>query len=190
MLRLKGSFIILITLVLMVLISIIPIRLVITLNQVPEPQAILVLGGNSGRIKSAAEFSKLHPKLEIWISDNRNQSALKRGIFQKAGIPEQRVHFDFSATDTVTNFTGMVKYFRAEEIRHLYLVTSDYHMARARAIATLVLGSRGIVITPVSIPSTVSQRESKLRIVRDSIRSLIWIATGRTGASFNPKLRT
>ena len=180
---------ILIAVGLIILISIIPLRLVITLNQVPEPQAILVLGGNSKRIQSAAEFSKLHPTLGVWVSDNRSQSALKRGIFQKVGIPEQRVHFDFSATDTVTNFTGMVKYFTAEDIRHLYLITSDYHMARARAIATLVLGSRGIVVTPVSIPSTGSQPESKLRVVRDCIRSLLWIVTGHTGASFNPDLR-
>ena len=62
-------------------------------------------------------------------------------------------------------------------------------MARSRAIATLVLGSRGIAVTPISVPSTGRQPESKLRIARDCIRSLVWMLTGHTGARFNPDLR-
>ena len=72
------------------------------------------------------------------------------------------------------------------------MLTSDYHMRRARAIATLVFGSIGIAVTPVALPfpAHLIQPESKLRITRDCIRSLILIVTGRTGASLNAELKS
>ena len=55
-------------------------------------------------------------------------------------------------------------------------------MPRAKAIATVVLGSQGIAFTPVTVPSK-GTAESKLRILRDTSRALVWVITGRTGAS-------
>lgn len=182
--------IILISLGFIVLISIIPLRLAITLYQGPKPQAILILGGdNYLRLRLAARFAKSHPTLDIWISDRRQSFHFNQRLMQEVGIPESRLHYDLCATDTVTNFTCTVDKFVEKDIKHLFLLTSDYHMARARAIATLVFGSRGIVVTPISLPFPphFSQPESNLKILRDCIRSLIWIVTGRTGASFNPK---
>ncbi|NEQ26943.1 MAG: YdcF family protein, partial [Microcoleus sp. SIO2G3] len=86
-----------------------------------------------------------------------------------------------------TNFTSLVKDFKTQNIQHLYLITSDFHMLRAKAIATLVLGSQGITFTPISIPSNDPQ-ESLVRILRDSGRSVLWIFTGRTGASLSPRV--
>jgi uncharacterized SAM-binding protein YcdF (DUF218 family) len=179
----------LISLGFIVLISIIPLRLAITLYQVPTPQAILILGGdNYLRLRLASRFAKSYPTLDIWISDRRQLFRYNQRLMQEVGIPESRLHYDLCATDTVTNFTCTIDRFVEKDIKHLFLLTSDYHMARARAIATLIFGSRGIAVTPVSLPfpARLIQPESKLRIVRDCIRSLIWIVTGRTGASFNP----
>ncbi|HEY9706719.1 MAG TPA: YdcF family protein, partial [Oculatellaceae cyanobacterium] len=106
-------------------------------------------------------------------------------IFRAAGISDARVHLDYRALDTVTNFTTLVADFNSRNIQHLYLITSDFHMPRAKAIATIVLGSQGIAFTPVSIPSN-EPAESKLRILRDTGRALLWMIVGRTGASFNP----
>ena len=184
----RSRISVLIVIVLILLIGIIPLRLAITLNQVPTPQAVLVLGGNPDRIKFAAEFWRLHPTLNVWVSDYRSNFSFNSSVFQRASVPKQQVHYDFCPTDTVTNFTCLVKYFAAQDIRHLYLITSDYHMARARAISTLVLGSEGIAVTFVAVPSKGYKPESPLRIVRDCVRSLVWIVTGRTGASFNPRL--
>lgn len=103
-------------------------------------------------------------------------------IFQTAGIDEQRLHVDTRAVDTVTNFTTLVKDFSQQKIQHIYVVTSDFHMPRARAIATIVLGSQGITFTPVPVPSPYKP-EPKIEILRDSFRSLFWLFTGRTGAS-------
>ncbi len=174
--------------VLILLSCIIPLRLAITLYQTPVPQAILVLDGQPDRIKFAAQFWQLHPSLEIWLSGCCSNSSLNRSIFWQAGVPEQLVHYDLRATDTVTHFTTLVENFAAQDIRRFYLITSDYHMTRARAIATLVFGSRGIAATAVSVPSNDYPSESLSRILRDCIRSLFWMLTGHTGASFNHRL--
>jgi uncharacterized SAM-binding protein YcdF (DUF218 family) len=167
---------------LLCLLSIIPIKLVIAHYLAPHPQAILTLGGGIDRERFTAQFAQLHPELNIWISTGvPPKQALP--IFQAANIPIQQLHLDYRATDTVTNFTALVEDFKRRHIEHLYLITSDFHMPRASAIAFFVLGSQGIAFTPVKIPSE-RPPESKFRILRDVSRSLVWIATGKTGASF------
>ncbi len=166
------------------LFSFIPARLAIAYYQSPQPQAILTLGGGPEREEFTAQFAQAHPSLEIWVSSGTVPEQA-RAIFREAGIPAQRVHLDRRAVDTVTNFTSLVTDFNRRRIQHLYLVTSDFHIPRAKAIATVVLGSHGIAFTPVSIPSD-KPPESSLHILRDIGRALLWLIAGRTGASFNP----
>ncbi len=168
--------------------AIVPIRLAIGLHQAPIPQAIFVLGGDGDRMKFAAQFWHSHPDLTIWISDLPVYEVENRRVFQQSGVPEDRLKFDSRATDTVTNFTSLVDEFSQRRLQHLYLITSDYHMQRARAIATIVLGSRGIIVTPISVPSRGEPSESWTRVLRDCGRSLLWLVTGRSGASLNPRL--
>jgi uncharacterized SAM-binding protein YcdF (DUF218 family) len=163
------------------LLLIIPIRLAIATHQAPYPQAILTLGGNPAREKAAAQLARYHPSLEVWVSTGETPQDAQ-AIFRAAGVSDERVHLDYRAVDTVTNFTTLVSDFKQHQIQHVYLVTSDFHMPRARAIATVVLGSQGITFTPVAVPSTHS-KESSIRIARDVGRSLLWIVTGRTGAT-------
>jgi len=170
----------------LVLLSIIPVRLASATARAPLPQAILTLGGGSDREEFTAKFAEIHPSLEIWVSsgippDNARQ------IFQAAGIAQTRVHIDGRAVDTVTNFTSLVKDFKKRNFQHIYLITSDFHMRRAHAIATFVLGSQGIAFTPVSVPSD-KPPESWLHVLRDSGRALFWVITGHTGASLDSKL--
>jgi uncharacterized SAM-binding protein YcdF (DUF218 family) len=181
--RKKYRFFGLASALILVLIGIIPVRLAIAFDQAPLPQAILTLGGDPAREAFTAQFAQMHPSLEIWVSSPPE----KVFDFQAAGISNTRVHIDRRAVDTVTNFTSLVKDFKKRNFQHLYLITSDSHMPRALAIATFVLGSQGIAFTPVSVPSD-KPPESWLRILRDSGRALLWIFTGRTGASLNPKL--
>lgn len=167
-------------------IGIIPVRLAIAQYQAPQPQAILTLGGGSEREQFTAKFANNHPDLDILVSSGI-PSKYASQIFQDAGISEDRVHLDYRAADTVTNFTSMVAELKQRNIQHIYLVTSDFHMPRAKAIATIVLGSHGIAFTPVIIP-TEEPSESSVRIARDVGRSIIWLITGRTGASLNPRV--
>ncbi|MCP6759255.1 MAG: YdcF family protein [Fischerella sp. CENA71] len=159
----------------------IPVRLTIAKIQVPQPQAFLMLGGDPIRENFTVELALWYPSLNIWISSPPEPEKTRK-IFIDANIPQRRLHIDNRAVDTVTNFTSLVDNFNKRHLQHLFLITSDYHMPRARAIATIILGSQGIAFTPVSVPSN-QPRESNLRILRDVCRSLLWIFTRRTGAS-------
>lgn len=172
----------------LVLASIVPVRIAIALHQAPLPQAIFVLGSDPARMEFAARFWQSHSNLDIWVSDYASYEQPNRRIFQKFGVPNEQFRFDGRATDTVTNFTTLVGDFVNQKLQHIYLITSDYHMRRSRAIATIVLGSRGIAVTPVAVPSTSQKPESWVRVLRDCGRSVLWIITGRSGASFNPML--
>lgn len=166
----------------LIMLLFIPIRLAIASYQAPQPQAIFTLGGGIEREKFTAEFARQHSELEIWISSG-SPPDLVNPVFQAAMIPRSRLHLDYRAVDTVTNFTTLVADFKQRHIHHIYLITSDIHMPKSRVIATIVLGSNGIICTPVTVPSLLP-RESVFRIVRDLGRSLVWIFTGRTGASY------
>ncbi|WP_009634505.1 YdcF family protein [Synechocystis sp. PCC 7509] len=165
----------------LVLVSVIPIRSAIALKIAPFPQAILTLGGDIYREISAANFAKMYPNLDLWISSGSNLTPRQEVI---KTIPPHQLHLDRRAVDTVTNFTSLVADFKTRKFHHIYLITDDYHMRRAKAIATFVLGSQGIAFTPVSIPTN-KPVESWLPLLRDVGRALLWIFTRHTGASLH-----
>ncbi len=165
----------------LVLLSNIPIQIAIAKNRAPFPQAILTLGGGSAREQFTAQLAQIYPSLEIWVSSGTSPDEASKN-FQSVGISNTRVHLDYRAVDTVTNFTSLVEEFKKRHLQHLFLITSDFHMPRAVAIASFVLGSQGIAFTPVSVPSN-KPPESWLYILFDSVRALFWVFTGLTGAS-------
>ncbi|WP_375491600.1 YdcF family protein [uncultured Nostoc sp.] len=173
--RQKKLLLALVALILVMLLFI-PARLAIAYYQAPQPQAILVLGGGENREEFAAQIAEFYPALKIWVSSGipPNKS---HAIFKAAGIADKRVYLDYRATDTVTNFTTLVRVFQQLHIQHLFLITSDFHMPRAKAIATIILGSQGIAFTPISVASN-TPPESQIRIMRDCVRALLWIFTG------------
>jgi uncharacterized SAM-binding protein YcdF (DUF218 family) len=152
-------------------------------NSLIQPQAILVLGGSSEKLereKFTARFAKKHPNIPIWISGGSPKAPTKH-VFSKQGVDLKRLHLDYDAVDTVTNFTTLVDELEARKIKKVYLVTSDYHMRRASVIGEIVLGSRGIDFKSVSIPSG-TPSEPIEKSVRDGVRSILWLTTGYTGA--------
>ncbi len=149
------------------------------------PQAVLVLGGSSSNLERervAAKLALQHPDLPIWVSSGSTNEKYVTRVFAKAGISPQRLHLDYQAEDTVTNFTTLVDDFRARGIKRLYLVTSDYHMRRARLVGEIVLGSRGIDFQPVVVPTKTSPETTK-KAVRDGMRAVLWVITGHTGST-------
>jgi uncharacterized SAM-binding protein YcdF (DUF218 family) len=151
-----------------------------------RPQVILVLGGSPEREVFAAEFARKHPDLPIWISSGSNPEYTE-GVFGDAGIDPDRLHMDYRAEDTVTNFTTLVDEFKQQGVDSIYLITSDYHMRRAKVIGEIVLGSRGINFKPVAIPSARSP-EAIDKTVRDGARAVLWVTTGSTGSSIGQLL--
>jgi uncharacterized SAM-binding protein YcdF (DUF218 family) len=152
-----------------------------------SPQAVLVLGGATEREQFAAEFARQHPALPIWVSSGSNPEYAE-WLFAEAGIAADRVHLDYRAVDTVTNFTTLVDEFQRQGINSVYVITSDYHMRRAVVIGEIVLGSRGITLEPIAVPSK-RANEPLDKVVRDAARSILWITTGRTGANLAHLLR-
>ena len=146
-----------------------------------RPEAIFVLGGHEDRERFAAQLASQHPELPIWVSSGSPKNYVQR-IFTQAGIAGDRLHLDYRATDTVTNFTTLVEQLEAQGIDSIYLVTSENHMRRARLIGEIVFGSRGIVVKPVAVPSQ-APLEPLDKSLRDGARSLLWVTTGHTGVS-------
>lgn len=168
--------------------SYIPLRLTFAYLHHPVPDTILTLGGGIDREFYTAEFAQIYPDLDIWVSTGipTNQA---QDIFRSANISGDRLHLDRRAIDTVTNFTSLVNDFKNQGVHHVYLITSDFHMRRARAIAFMVFGSQGIAHTPIAIPSK-QPEEAPVKIARDVGRSLLWLTTGRTAASLHPQKRS
>ena len=166
--------------------AIVPVKLAFAIKTTPNPQAILTLGGGHQREVFTAEFATLYPQLPIWVSTGSKEMRA-REIFHRAGVDNRRVYIDRRATDTVTNFTTLVNDFKKQKIRHIYLITDDFHLPRAKAIAFWVLGSKGIAYTGVA-RTTDRPLESKSKIFRDILRSTFWIFTKHTGASLDRKI--
>lgn len=151
------------------------------ISHLRSPQAVLVLGGATEREQFAAEFAQQHPNLPIWVSSGSNPE-YSEWLFAEAGIAPGRLNLDYQAVDTLTNFTTLVDTFKAQGITSLYVITSDYHMRRAQVIGDIVLGSRGIVFKSIAVPSGRAP-ESFEKVARDAARSMLWVTTGRTGAT-------
>ncbi|MEM7063167.1 MAG: YdcF family protein [Cyanobacteria bacterium P01_B01_bin.77] len=164
------------------------LRLVATSCNASNPQAILVLGGSYRRELTAAQLASQKTDLEVWVSSGMLPPQANK-IFITEDVSLSRVNLDYRATDTVTNFTTLVSQLQANNIQHIYLITSDFHMPRATSIAFWVLGSRGIAYTPVAVPSHQSP-EPYHKIFRDVVRSWLWLLTGRTGSSLDPSSTT
>ncbi|MEH2292412.1 YdcF family protein [Nostoc sp.] len=151
-------------------------------NQFVQPEAVVVLGGSTRRLereKFTAEFVTQHPNIPIWISGGSPPRSTQR-VFIKAGVDPKRLHLDYEAVDTVTNFTTLVDDLQARGIKSVYLITSDFHMRRACVIGEIILGSRGIYLKPVPVPSG-KPPESIEKSIRDGARAILWLATGYTG---------
>lgn len=146
-----------------------------------QPQAILVLGGSPDREKFAAELALDHPDLPIWVSSG-SPKEYSEWVFDNAGVAPDRIHLDYRAVDTLTNFTTLVDDLKSQGITSFYLVTSDYHMRRAQWIAEIIGSNRGVVFKSVPIPSD-HPPEPIFKVVRDSGRAVVWVLTGYTGAS-------
>ncbi|MDV3351364.1 YdcF family protein [Leptothoe sp. LEGE 181152] len=174
--------------ILLIWLGSIAIKFEMAAHQAPEPEAILVLGGGAGREERAAELAKNNSELSVWISSGKRLPEAAYAVFQAKGIRRERVYLDYQATDTVTNFTTLAPQFKENNIQHIYVVTSDFHMPRAKVIGTIVLGHSGMTFTPVSVPTS-QPAESWFRIVRDGSRSFLWTVSGQTGEHVGRKLQ-
>lgn len=144
-------------------------------NSLVKVDTILVLGGHEERELFAASFAKKHPDFSVWVSSGSPKPYVEK-IFAKEGIDRDRLHLDYTATDTVTNFTTLVKEFKRRGVYGVYLVTSANHMPRANLVGQIVFGSQGIVIKPKPVGSNYPH-EPLEKSVRDGVRAIFWVFT-------------
>jgi uncharacterized SAM-binding protein YcdF (DUF218 family) len=146
--------------------------------QPPPPQMILVLGGDVDRERMAAELAR-RDGLPVVVSGGSNPE-YAHWLFGQRGLGAGRVMLDYRARDTLSNFTSLVGDLRRARVRHALLVTSSDHMQRALLVGRIVAGSRGITLTPVSVPcGDRCTPESPRKVWGDGARALLWVITGR-----------
>ena len=144
----------------------------------PEPQMILVLGGDVAREQAAAELARQRG-LPVVVSGGSNPEYAHWLFAQREGLPQTQVLLDYRASDTVSNFTSLVDELKRARIRHALLVTSSDHMERALLVGRLVAGSRGIHLTPVPVScGERCQPEPRRKIWFDGLRSALWVISG------------
>lgn len=97
-------------------------------------EIILHLGGNWRRIERTIQEAQRRPSAMVIVSTEGNRPLMIQAL-ERSGIDLNRVIFDDSAYDTVGNFTDTYAKVRRLGGRTVYVVTSDWHMPRAMAIA-------------------------------------------------------
>ena len=148
------------------------------LPSAPAPQLILVLGGDVERERAAAALAR-RDGLPVLVSGGSNPE-YAQWQFDQQGVAAGRVQLDYRATDTLSNFTSVVDELRRSQVRHVLLVTSSDHMNRALLVGRLVAGSRGIALTPVSVPcGGLCIPEGRRKVWGDGLRAALWVLTGR-----------
>ena len=141
------------------------------------PQLILVLGGDLDRERAGARLAN-ELRLPLTISGGSNPEHAN-WLMTHSGLPSQRVRLDYRAKDTFGNFTTLVDDFLAEDVEHILLITSEDHFARAIAVGWVIIGSRGIQLTGLSVPcSPYCIEEKSQKITFDLVRSFFWVVTG------------
>jgi uncharacterized SAM-binding protein YcdF (DUF218 family) len=145
--------------------------------QPPEPQLILVLGGDTDREKMAADLAR-ERGLPVVVSSGSNPE-YAHWLFGQRGMGGNRLHLDYRAHDTLTNFTSVVGDLRRARVRHVLLVTSADHMRRALLVGRIVAGSQGITLTPMAVSCRDRcKNESISKVLCDGARALLWVITG------------
>ncbi|MEB3307331.1 MAG: YdcF family protein [Cyanobacteriota bacterium] len=146
-------------------------------HQPPQPQLILVLGGDPAREQMAADLARQRG-LPVVVSSGSNPE-YAHWLFGQSGMSGDRVHLDYRAYDTLTNFTSVVGDLRQARVRHVLLVTSADHMRRALLVGRIVAGSQGITLTPMAVTcGDQCVREPITKVLGDGARALLWVITG------------
>ena len=159
------------------------------------PRVLLVLGGSADRERRAADLERCglsqeeiaSLELVILSSGALDEKDLRQAFIEERSTCSMRqrpldVLADRSATCTVTNFTTLADEFsHSPGAKTIAVATSRLHCARASAVGSVVLGSRGVRIArmlAIDARDEPQLRESLLRTVRDLLRALLWATIG------------
>ena len=143
-----------------------------------NPELILVLGGDVRREKEGIKISK-KLGIPLLISGGSNPEYAE-WLIEKEGIDRNNVKLDYRAKDTLSNFTSIIEDLIDNDISHLLMITSEEHFQRANLIGKMIMGSKGIKLTSLSLDCHIEcKKESYRKQVLDSIRAISWISIGK-----------
>jgi uncharacterized SAM-binding protein YcdF (DUF218 family) len=144
---------------------------------------IMELGGNPNRLQKVIELAAQYPDAPIVLS-SEGPAQQVIAIMDGAGISRSRWTLDYTAWDTVTNFTCTLPLLRKLNTDKVLVVTDGFHMKRSMRIANAVYFDNGI--EPVAEPSSpVDHKESRKLVLGDTARAWLWRFTGQLVASQN-----
>lgn len=141
----------------------------------------LVLGGSIQREMYVAEkIAKQHPETPILISAGASAPCLI-GLLDRAGAPTDRVWLESCAKSTFGNFYFGLPILEKWQVRHVKVVTSATHLPRAKWLAQIILGSRGLWVEMEIVPETgvPGNTESWVKTLLDVGRGLAWAAVSQ-----------
>ena len=137
-------------------------------------EVIFVLGGEPERNTFAIELWKtMDMRVPIFVNSPGGGAEQRL----KPALDVQMVELSWKAVDTVTNFSTMIPVLLAACVSKVFLVTSDYHMHRVAAVASVMLSGRAIQFVEHVVCSDKHQ-ERVMKIVRDVARAWRWRITG------------
>jgi hypothetical protein len=140
---------------------------------------ILELGGNVNRIKAVCDLALKLPNAKIIISSELPCSEVVN-LLTESGIGYDRFLLDFTAWDTVTNFTETFRLIKSYKPEKIHIVTDKFHMPRSAAIATCVYLFKKITLVPHPyLGGDLNYKEPFKLILEDAIRALVWRLTGQ-----------
>lgn len=134
-------------------------------------KTILHLGGNWNRIQQTTKLALQYPKARVIISGEGNLDKLYQYVKAK-GVDVGRLINEPTAKDTLGNFTESFDILKDLQTRDVFVVTNDWHMKRAMAIAKVVYSFTGI--KPIASPFVAGSRVDLGSIQYDVSRALKW----------------
>ena len=141
----------------------------------------LMLGGSIKReMYVANKIAKQHPETPILISAGASPPCII-GLLDRAGAPKQQVWLESCAKSTFGNFYFGLPILERWEVRHVKVVTSSTHLPRAKWLAQIILGSRGIWVEMEIVPENgvPGNTESLIKTILDVGRALVWAAVSQ-----------
>mmetsp|Transcript_2176 Transcript_2176/g.2500 ORF Transcript_2176/g.2500 Transcript_2176/m.2500 type:complete len:186 (-) Transcript_2176:770-1327(-) len=135
-----------------------------------------ILGGSKRREVAALKTClKKFPGVPIWISGPElTEDCLQ--VCEEEGVNPELLRIDYRAVDTLSNFTTMAPEMYKGGFKKVAIITSRYHMKRARTIASIIMPEFKVRYVPIAIMYKAdSEKENLVKVWRDQIRSYLWV---------------
>lgn len=138
---------------------------------------IFCLGGNPQRLDTAIPLAESIPDSFLLSSSELPVDTVVNKL-QQSTIPPKQYLIDYTAWDTVTNFTNTQRLVKSLSPTEIIVVTDGYHMLRALTVASIVYWGSGIKITPHE--SSRGRHEGWGLILLDAARAALYRLTSNT----------